>query len=241
MSHFSALNLPNILTLSNLFCGCCAILYLFQGDPATAASFTFASFLLDYGDGMAARALKIQSELGKQLDSLADVVSFGVVPGSMLYLLLANTNYEGGMVPLVTWAMPAFIVSAFSGLRLGLFNLDKRQTTYFLGLSTPATTVFVMGVTLAAYENRLGFGDWLLQNKWLVYALIPILSILLISEVPMFGLKLRKKGWASNWPLVLVLSHFVGSYLLFGPLALSLTVLLYTVLSVLLRWKVLED
>lgn len=241
MSHFSALNLPNVLTLSNLFCGCCAILYLFQGDPATAASFTLVSFLLDYGDGMAARALKIQSELGKQLDSLADVVSFGVVPGAMLYLLLANTNYEGGMVPLATWAMPAFILSAFSGLRLGLFNLDKRQTTYFLGLSTPATTVFVMGLTLAAYENRLGFGDWLLQNKWLVYTLIPILSILLISEVPMFGLKLRKKGWASNWPLVLVLGHFMGSYFLFGPLALSLTVVLYTVLSVLLRWKVLED
>jgi len=240
MSHFAVLNLPNLLTLSNLFCGCCAILFLFQGDPITAAGFTVASFVLDYGDGMAARAMKLQSELGKQLDSLADVVSFGVAPGAMLYLLLANTNYAVGIVPLDFWAIPAFVLSAFSGLRLGLFNLDKRQTTYFLGLSTPATTVFVMGLTLAVYENRLGLGDWLLLNKWLVYALIPVLSLLLISEIPMFGLKLRKADWKSNWPLVVVLLHFIGGFFLFGPLALSISVVLYILLSVLFRRKVTE-
>lgn len=205
-----------------------------------AAGFTMASFVLDYGDGMAARSMNLQSELGKQLDSLADVVSFGVAPGAMLYLLLANTSYTPGMVPVDLWALPAFVLSAFSGLRLGLFNLDKRQTTYFLGLSTPATTVFVMGLTLAAYENRLGLGDWLLLNKWLVYALIPLFSLLLISEVPMFGLKLRKADWKSNWPLVVVLLHFIGSYMLFGPLALSLSVVLYLFLSIVFRKKVTE-
>ncbi len=114
--------LPNALTLANLFCGCCALLYTLYWQPETAAWFTAASFVFDYLDGMAARAVKVSSPLGKELESLADVVSFGVVPGAMIYQMLSGSGV--GETGVVTAALPAFVLSAFSGLRLGKFNLD---------------------------------------------------------------------------------------------------------------------
>lgn len=234
----SALNLPNILTLSNLFCGCCAVLYLFHGQPETAAWFTLASFLFDYADGMVARALKITSPLGKELDSLADVISFGVAPGAMLYLLLANTTYAGNECPIVMAALPAFILSAFSGLRLAKFNLDTRQTTYFLGLSTPACTVFMLGITLGAYHDTFGFGTFLLANKWLIYLLIPIFSAMLISEIPMFGLKLKSLNWKDNAPLLFLLALLIPAVFFLKMLALPLIVIAYILLSLVFKEKV---
>jgi CDP-diacylglycerol---serine O-phosphatidyltransferase len=230
----SAYNLPNLLTLTNLFCGCCAVLYLFHGHPETAAWFTLSSFICDYFDGMLARALKISSPLGKELDSLADVVSFGVVPGAMLYMLLAN----GDTAQIHCAALPAFILSAFSGLRLAKFNLDTRQTTYFMGLTTPACTLFVLGLTLSAGKNLFGIGDFFRSNAWLIYLLIPVLSALLLSEIPMFGLKLKSLDWKSNAPIFAMLTILALSVFFVKILALSITVLCYIAISILFKEKV---
>ncbi|MBN8679425.1 MAG: CDP-alcohol phosphatidyltransferase family protein [Chitinophagales bacterium] len=233
--------LPNALTLANLFCGCCAILHILYWQPETAALFTVGSFLFDYLDGMVARALKVSSPLGKELDSLADVVSFGVVPGVMLYQMLVGQvavapGSQTGLIQL--HALPAFILTAFSAFRLGKFNLDTRQTSYFLGLSTPACTVFVLGLSLGAQHNRFGAGV-LMEMPWLIYGLIAALSWLLVSEVPMFGMKIKRFDWKSNaLNLVFVVLLVAFSFVL-KELALSAIIVCYILLSVIQKKQIL--
>lgn len=235
----TTLNFPNLLTLSNLFCGCCAVLYFLNGLPETAALFTVASFLFDTADGIVARALKINSPLGKELDSLADVISFGLVPGIMLYTLLAPNGSPAGPGAINYYAMPAFVLSAFSALRLAKFNIDTRQTTYFLGLSTPGCTMFMMGVTLAAHQNTFGLGDYLMYNKWVIYTLVAIFSVLLVTEIPMFGLKIKRLDFKSNLALLAFAAVFVVALLFLKLLALSIIVLCYIIISILFKEKVI--
>lgn len=237
-------HLPNLLTLANLFCGCCALLYTLHGDPLTAAWFTLGCFLCDYADGMAARALGVSSPLGKELDSLADVVSFGVVPGAMLYQLLTGgetvATFVGGqgIGHSLSWVgLPAFVLSAFSGLRLARFNLDTRQTSYFIGLSTPACTVLVLGLTLAAHHDRFGMAVFI-QNTWVLYGLVALLSWLLNAEVPMFGMKIKRFDLRSNVFNLVFLGLFVVLAFLFKELALALIILIYIALSLIFKNRV---
>jgi len=232
--------LPNALTLANLFCGCCALLYILYWQPEIAALFTAASFVFDYLDGMVARALHVSSPLGKELDSLADVVSFGVVPGAMLYQLLAGEPSIGtvfGQSFVQVAALPAFVLSAFSAFRLGKFNLDTRQGNYFIGLSTPACTVFVLGLALAAHQDLFGLKG-LIATPWFIYGLIALLSWLLVSEIPMFGMKIKRFDWKSNVFNLGFLALFVVLLLLLKVLALSAIIVCYIVLSVLFKNKI---
>lgn len=238
-------HIPNLLTLTNLFFGCCALLYTLAYDPAVAALFTLGSFLCDYADGMAARALNVSSPLGKELDSLADVVSFGVVPGAMIYQLLASTSCGDAIAPGVSAfsvcqaALPAFILSAASGLRLGRFNLDTRQTSYFIGLSTPACTVFVLGLTLSVYSNYFGIKE-LLSNAWLLYGLVGVLSVLLNSEIPMFGMKIKRFDLKSNLFTLAFVVLFAVLFYYLHALALSVIILVYILASVIFKNKVIS-
>jgi len=234
-------HLPNALTLANLFSGCCALLYTLYWDPTMAAFFTAACFVFDYLDGMAARALHVQSPMGKELDSLADVVSFGVVPGAMLYQMLAGAPAVGSIffdsALVVKAALPAFVLSAFSAYRLAKFNLDTRQTNYFLGLSTPACTVFVLGLQLAADQDLFGCKE-MIVTPWFLYGLIGLLSWLLVSEIPMFGLKIKRLDWKSNVFNILFLLLFGVLIALFQVFALSIMIVCYVVLSVIFKQKV---
>lgn len=235
---------PNVLTLSNLFCGCCALAYIFTGDPETAAWFTLGSFVCDYADGMLARAMGVQSPLGKELDSLADVVSFGVVPAAYLYFLLTRSICaSGGLLSNLPYfsvckaALPAFILAGFAAYRLGKFNLDTRQGNYFLGLSTPACTVFILGLTLGAVNDRFGLQEEI-QRPVFLYALVPALAALMVSEIPMFGLKFKGLQAGSNVILLLFLALFVGLILFLKELALSAIVLIYILFSIIFKSKV---
>lgn len=243
------LNLPNILTMSNLFCGCCAFMLVVYGRPDMAAWFTLASFVFDYADGMAARALKIASPLGKELDSLADVISFGAVPAAMIYGMLVQAhggrlvNYlpvPGGIEFLYPEALPAFVLAMFAGLRLGKFNLDTRQANYFIGLSTPACTIFVLGLALAVYNQRFQADVWLLK-PWLLFALIPLLCYLLISEIPMFGLKIKRFDLKSNAFLLGFAVVFATLWFFLHELALSVIIVLYVLASIFLKNKVIAS
>lgn len=233
-------HLPNLLTLCNLFCGCCAVVLLLYGQPATAAWFTLGSFLFDYADGMLARALGVSSPLGLQLDSLADVVSFGVAPGAMLYGLLVQTTCAAGAVAVPGIAFPtfcpaaavAFVLAMFAAYRLARFNLDTEHRGYFVGLSTPACTVFVLGLTLAAHHNQLGIGDFLLRQPWVLYAIIGLFSYLMVSNIPMFGLKVRSLRWQDNPFTLLFLALTIGALVVLKALGLSVVILFYIVISI---------
>lgn len=236
-------HLPNALTLANLFCGCCALLYTFYWQPEMAAMFTAASFVFDYLDGMVARALKVSSPLGKELDSLADVVSFGVVPAAMLYRLLSgdvSISAAFGHSFVEVNALPAFVLAAFSAFRLGKFNLDTRQGNYFLGLSTPACTVFVLGLALAAHHDRFGLKE-IIENQWFLYGLVVLLSGLLVSEIPMFGMKIKRFDLKSNLFNLGFLILFAVLILFLKELALSAIIVCYLVLSVIFRSKIVEE
>ncbi len=241
-------HIPNLLTLSNLFCGCCAVVLLLYGQPIAAAWFTLGSFLFDYADGMVARALKVAGPMGRELDSLADVVSFGVVPGAMLYGLLATIMctpstgfFAWETVPagsalatpaICPMALPAFILSMFAAYRLARFNLDTTHRNYFVGLSTPGCTVFVLGLTLAAHDNQFGIGSFLVAQPWVLYMIVGVFSYLMVSNIPMFGLKIRSIHWQENkMPLVFFIVSFAALFF-FKGLGLSVVILFYMLISI---------
>jgi CDP-diacylglycerol---serine O-phosphatidyltransferase len=222
-------HIPNILTLLNVFCGCCAIVSLFNDAVLIAACFILLSNIADFLDGAAARWLQLPSEIGKELDSLADMVSFGVVPGVILYQLLRQSSSANATG--IAWnALPAFVVTCFSCYRLAKFNLDTRQTDGFIGLATPSCTIFCTGLLLITEYDKFGWKSWVLQPT-VLYALIPILSYLLVSEIPMFSLKIKGFGWQGNelrWILILI---SIGLLFVLQAAAFAPIILVYVLLN----------
>jgi CDP-diacylglycerol--serine O-phosphatidyltransferase len=228
---------PNTLTLLNLFCGCMAILAIFTGQLSWVPFFVGISLLSDYTDGLVARLLKVSSPLGKELDSLADMVSFGVVPGALLFTLINQSasieqiNFEqgGSLVGIV-----GFLVTLFACLRLAKFNLDERQAESFIGLNTPSCTIFVVGLVMMVIHNSYGLKPFLLDS-YLLYTLSILLSYLLIAELPMFSFKFKHLGWKGNEARFAFLSLTIIwlSLLQFGA-ALSMIILSYIFFSIVL-------
>jgi len=191
-------HIPNFITLINLFFGCMAILSLFNGSWEWVPIFAAFALVADFCDGLVARAMGVYSELGKQLDSLADMVTFGFLPGAVLYHLMATVytgsfDYEGIIWP----AVPAFLVTLLSAWRLGKFNIDTRQSKSFIGLATPANTGFFMGLFLIVHFNTIIPADWVL-NLPLLYFFAVLFSYLLVAEIPMFSFKFDHWGWRDN-------------------------------------------
>ena len=193
--------LPNFVTLLNLFCGCAALICILDLRFIPAFWFLFAAGWFDFADGLVARALNVSSEHGKELDSLADMVSFGVVPAVIYYVLLLLPDGLSPAAPPadITWswhAAPALLVALFSALRLAKFNLDTRQTENFMGVATPTSTVYATGLMLIVATRP----DWAMYvlNPIVLYASILLFSYLLVSEHPMFSFKLKGFGWRGN-------------------------------------------
>ncbi|HQU60758.1 MAG: CDP-alcohol phosphatidyltransferase family protein [Phaeodactylibacter sp.] len=224
-------HVPNAITLLNLFLGCCAAGSVFYGQFVQAFWFVFAAVLADYGDGLIARMLGVHSELGKELDSLADMVSFGVVPGVIYYKLLAIGLGHEAAEGLQIAALPGFVLSVFSGLRLAKFNLDTRQAEGFLGLPTPSSTMFTVGVMLIYHFNSFGLGAWVVSPLFL-YCCIGGLSYLLLSEIPMFNFKFKSFRWAGNEIKYIFAAMAVAALLLAREAAFSIVVVLYILFSI---------
>lgn len=197
--------IPNLITLLNLFCGCAAIVCLLDLAFLPAFWFLFAAGWFDVADGLVARLLGVSSEHGKELDSLADMVSFGVAPATIYYVLLTLAPAAGidgdlpATPPEIGWnwtAAPALLIALFSALRLAKFNLDTRQSEHFIGVATPTSTVFAVGLMLI-YAL---WPDWraYVLSPWLLYSAIALMSYLLVSEHPMFSFKLHGFGWKGN-------------------------------------------
>lgn len=234
--------IPNIITLLNLFCGCGALVNILYGDFLHAFSFIFIGGLADYSDGMVARWLNVKSPFGKELDSIADMVTFGVVPGAILYMLInfrLNAADVGDslsnqlmMEQSFSWlALPAFFISAFAAIRLAKFNLDTRQSDQFIGLNTPACTMFVVGIMLIFHFDSFGLRPYV-SNLYFLYALIPILSFLLVSELPMMAFKFKGLKWKGNERRFIFIFSGVVLIAILREVALSLVILIYILFSI---------
>jgi CDP-diacylglycerol---serine O-phosphatidyltransferase len=245
-------HIPNIITLLNLFFGCCALVCIFSTEFINAAIFLIFSGLCDYFDGMIARLFKIKSDFGKEVDSLADMVSFGVVPGAIVYMMLV-LSHETGAIDYYTptifsqsifklhpAALPAFIISAFSCYRLAKFNLDTRQTENFIGLNTPSNTLFYLGLLFVAKYDTLGLGEVVL-NPYFLYILIPISSFLLISEIPMFSMKMKKLEWKGNELRFIFALASVAMLVFFRWSAFAFIITFYVIMNIILLLSKRKD
>jgi CDP-diacylglycerol--serine O-phosphatidyltransferase len=214
-------HLPNFLTCCNLLCGCFGIVFLLEDRNVPAAYFVWTSCVFDFLDGFAARMLKVTSGIGKELDSLADMVSFGLLPALVMYKLLsASTGND--FIPYL-----AFIIAAFSALRLAIFNVDETQRDSFKGLNTPANTIFISSLPLLAGQ----VGGWLFETTTLVVITV-VFSFLLVSRIEIFALKFKNFSWRDN---KLRFTFLLLSVLLLATLqftALPLIIILYITLSV---------
>ncbi|MEI7675298.1 MAG: CDP-diacylglycerol--serine O-phosphatidyltransferase [Bacteroidales bacterium] len=219
-------HIPNAITCLNLLSGCVAAIFAFQGDLIVAAWLVYLASLFDFLDGFAARGLKAYSAIGKELDSLADMVSFGFVPALVVYQLIEQSLSVD--FPFANYlSFTAFFLAVFSALRLAIFNLDDRQTSSFIGLPTPANGLF--WVSIAAW---LQFKDLLsLLHPGVLLVLVLFFSYLLVSSLPMYSLKIKSLSLKANsLPLILVISSIL-MVIAFGFLGVSLAIAFYIVSS----------
>ncbi|MCC9166656.1 CDP-diacylglycerol--serine O-phosphatidyltransferase [Pontibacter harenae] len=225
-------HIPNAITCLNLFTGCIALFFAFEGELITSAYLVGVAAVFDFLDGMVARVLKAYSEIGKQLDSLADVVSFGVVPGTIMFGLLfgAGASIAGISESYVPFF--GFLITIFSALRLAKFNIDTRQTSSFIGLPTPACSIFVASLPLIMeHDSLLAFE--VLINPYVLIFLTVVLSYLLVAELPLFALKFKNLAWKDNSIRFIFLGLSIILLALLKFTAIPLVIVLYILLSVL--------
>ena len=233
-------HIPNAITLLNLASGLLAIIAIFKGYYDEAFLFVCLGIFFDFWDGFFARKFNVSGELGLQLDSLADVVTSGVVPGLMIFKLLQDIQeddtsiyylteeyYYMGFVPYL-----GFIVTLASAYRLAKFNIDTRQTDSFIGLPTPANALFIMSIPMIQFD---GTHEWLVNalfNPFVLLIISLVSAYMLNAEIPLFSLKIKDFSWDKNKLQVFFLTIAATLLLFLGFTALPTIILLYVVLSV---------
>ncbi|PHS68384.1 MAG: phosphatidylserine synthase [Flavobacterium sp.] len=242
-------HIPNLITSLNLLSGCIAILFVVSGDLVVASFLVLIGLFFDFFDGLAARLLHVQSEIGLQLDSLADMVTFGVVPGLMMFQLLNKAmmphvletgfeasetiyGFEAGMSLLPFFGMLIILASAY---RLAKFNVDSRQTTSFIGLPTPANTLIIISLPLMFQFQYSPLLESIIFNQWFLIGLTLVSSFLLNAEIPLFALKFKTWDFASNKKRYIFLAISLVALVILKFIAIPLIILFYILLS--LFWK----
>ena len=229
-------HIPNFLTCLNLFCGCIAVVLVFRNHLEWAAYLVFAAAFFDLLDGMFARMLKVASPIGKELDSLADMVSFGLVPGAILFKMMQlniDSLSSNESLKTILQFLP-FLVTVFSALRLAKFNIDTRQTDSFLGLPTPANTLLIVSFPLILVHDSFNLSN-LLMNSWFILGITVLQSFLLVSELPLIALKFKNFSWKENsYQYILVIASAI-LLLTMQYAAIPLIIFLYVFLSLLKR------
>ena len=217
-------HIPNTITCLNLISGCIATYYAFQADYRMALLFIVIGAVFDFFDGMSARLLHVSSPIGKELDSLADCITFGFAPSAIVFEYLKP---ETELLPFI-----AFVMAAFSALRLAKFNLDERQAMGFIGLPTPANALF-WGALIVGAGEWMKSAPFIGQNLSLVVLVGVFISCwLLIAEIPMFALKFKTWGWRDNQVKYIFLLTCIPLLLLLGISGLAAIIAWYVVLSV---------
>lgn len=224
--------IPNTLTCLNLLCGCFSIVFIFKGEIGISALFTLGSLVFDFLDGFVARALKASSIIGKELDSLADMVSFGLVPGLIgCHLCLASPPFSLDPDNFSALAYFPLIITIGSAIRLARFNVDTRQTDSFIGVPTPAITILMMGLALVVEHDRFNLTPTIL-NPFFVCGLSMIIAWLLNSEIPMLALKFKSFSYRENSSQYLLIFSAILSVALLGYTGIPLTIILYVISSI---------
>lgn len=239
-------HIPNAITCCNLICGCLAIVQTFNGNLVGAAYLVGLAAIFDFFDGFAARLLKVSSPIGKDLDSLADMVTFGVVPGFVMFRMISLAVYKTGieqshnLVPEPsTIPYLAFLIPVFSALRLAKFNNDTRQSDSFVGVPTPANSILICSLPLILNINggvndaqqSSAFEPYLLNVNFLVVITI-IMSVLLVAELPLIALKFKSFGWKGNEIRYVFLISSVLFLVFFRYAGLPLVIVFYVMISV---------
>lgn len=235
MPNIITRNIPNGITSCNLFSGCIASYMAFQGDFRMAMLFIVLGAVFDFFDGMSARLLNVSSPIGKELDSLADNITFGLAPSAVVFSLFMEIDipeFMSGVSDLLPYS--AFIISVFSALRLAKFNLDERQTTSFIGMPTPANALFWSSLAICISEGE--YLQWF--NALYLLLLVFVMSFLLVSELPMFSLKFKELSWKTNKIKYIFLIVSISLLVLYGVNGLSAVILWYILLSVFLYKKI---
>lgn len=241
-------HIPNIFTLLNLFSGILGVIMAVSDRLVMAALFVFLGIFFDFFDGFFARKLKVQGELGKQLDSLADMVTSGLVPGIVMFQMLLyaakgkwfmQLSCESGswesFQDTYFYYIPLFglLITLAAAYRLANFNIDERQTDSFIGMPTPALAIFVMSLPLILFYSENALFVNLVQNIYLLLAVTAVGAFMLNAEIPLFSLKFKDYGWKGNEVKYIFLLLTVAMLAVLRIVAIPLVIILYVLLSVL--------
>lgn len=224
-------HIPNAITLLNLFCGCIAMVFVSNQDFEMAFFFVFLGIFFDFFDGFFARLFKVTGELGLQLDSLADMVTSGVVPGYVMYYLLVNSQHEISTCPYIPFL--GFIITLGSCYRLAFFNIDTRQTDSFIGLPTPANSLFMLSLPLVIKYSDSFAAFEMLTSQWVLLLITAFSAYILNAEIPLFALKIKKFTLKDNLLQIGFLTLSVLLLVFFQYAGVSLVIIAYVLLSIL--------
>ncbi|MFA9190000.1 CDP-alcohol phosphatidyltransferase family protein [Flavobacterium sp. FZUC8N2.13] len=224
-------HIPNSITLLNLFCGCIAMVFVSEQNFEMAFFFVFLGIFFDFFDGFFARLFKVTGELGLQLDSLADMVTSGVVPGYVMYFLLLNGQQDISNSPYIPFL--GFIITLGSCYRLAFFNIDTRQTESFIGLPTPANSLFILSLPLVISYSDSFFILELLTSQWVLLLITAFSAYILNAEIPLFSLKIKKFTFKDNSLQIIFLTLSVLLLVFFHYAGVPMVIIGYVLLSVL--------
>lgn len=229
MANIIVRNIPNSITCCNLISGCTATYFAFLGNIHMALLWIIIGAVFDFFDGMSARLLKVSSPIGKELDSLADDITFGFAPSAIIYYELSIMDCPSALLPIKDY-IPffAFVMAAYSALRLAKFNLDERQSLGFIGLPTPANALF-WGALFVGAQSFMESTSWMMP---VVLLMVCLSCWLLIAEIPMFALKFKQWGWKGNEVKYIFILSCIPLLVFFGITAFSVIIAWYVVLSV---------
>jgi CDP-diacylglycerol--serine O-phosphatidyltransferase len=232
--------IPNLFTFLNMGSGLVALIYVFQNQYDWAAIFVFLGIFFDFFDGFFARLFKVQSALGLQLDSLADMVTSGVVPGLVVFGMLQMNVNEHLLFASSKWYnyLPylGFILTLAAGYRLAKFNVDTRQTVSFIGVPTPAMSIFVLSLPLVAMHSDIQILVHLVQSTGFLIATVFVFSYLMNCELPLFALKFKSFDWQSNVEKYVFMGISILLLMVLGVTAFPLLIILYILISMILFW-----
>ena len=227
-------HIPNMVTCCNLFSGCIAAVMAFQSNYEAAILFIILGAVFDFFDGMLARLLNVSGPLGKELDSLADDITFGFAPSAIVFSLFKEVQYPEFMSGITEYfPYTAFIIAAFSALRLGKFNIDPRQSSSFIGLPTPANALFWGSLVVGAHSFLVSESF----NAIYLFILVILMSYLLVAELPMFSLKFKNLSWRDNKVSYIFLLVCIPLLIVFRISGFAAIILWYILWSLLTRTK----
>jgi CDP-diacylglycerol--serine O-phosphatidyltransferase len=213
-------HLPNLLTCCNLICGCFGIVFCLEGNTIPAAYFVWGAAIFDFFDGFTARLLNVSSPIGKELDSLADMISFGLLPSLVMYKMI------GAVSSTSFFPYAAFLIAVCAALRLAIFNVDETQRDSFKGLNTPANTIFITSLPFIGGA----IGHWI-QQEWVLIFITVLFSLLMVSRVSIFAFKFKDFSWQHNKLRFTFLALAVLLLAFWGQAALSLIIIMYIAFS----------